>query len=386
MAVSEGVKHDLGAWLVLLEEYRLTALPDETLLKGVLRAGLSPASPEVRTALDDWAGQAHLHHEDDVTDVVLIYPRGEPASSRVWLHLGLLLATLITTLAAGAMMLGQDPFGTGVISVGDLLVPYPTGLQWTALGAGASFALPFLGVLLAHEMGHFTAARVHRVKASLPYFIPFPPYLSIIGTVGAFIRLQGPMVRRAGLFDIGAAGPVASFVLSLPLLAVGLGLSKVVPAEGSLTTPFLVEFVGQPVWLGSGLLTSGMALMFGPEGALSGALVLHPLAFAGWLGLFVTALNLLPMGQLDGGHVLYALLGERQSGIARFFLVALIPLGFLWWGWWAWAGIVAVLHRGRMVHPPVLQPAPPVGRLRSALGWALVLVFFLTFVPVPLSL
>ena len=200
------------------------------------------------------------------------------------------------------------------------------------------------------------------------------------------IRLQGPTVRRAGLFDIGAAGPVASFLLSVPLLAVGLGLSEVVPAESSLTAPFLVQFVGQPVWLGSGLLTSGMALMFGPEGALSGALVLHPLAFAGWLGLFVTALNLLPIGQLDGGHVLYALLRDGQRRPARIFLLALIPLGFLWWGWWAWAALLAVLHRGKLVHPPVLQPAPEVGRFRSVLGWALVLVFFLTFVPVPLAL
>jgi membrane-associated protease RseP (regulator of RpoE activity) len=386
MTVSERVKNDPGAWLPLLAEYRLTALPDETLLKGVLRDGLSPASPEVREVLDRWTGQAHLHHEDDVTDVVLIYPRGEPIRGRLWVHAGLLLATLVTTLAAGAMMLGQDPFGTGVLSVGNLMLPYPTGLRWAALGAGASFALPFLSVLLVHEMGHFTAARVHRVRASLPYFIPFPPYFSIIGTVGAFIRLRGPTVRRAGLFDIGAAGPLASFVLSLPLLAMGLGLSEVAPADASLTTPFLVQFVGQPVWLGSGLLTSAMALMFGPEGALSGALILHPLAFAGWLGLFVTALNLLPFGQLDGGHVLYALMGAAQSRAARVFLIALIPLGFLWWGWWAWAAVVAILHRGRMSHPPVLQPTPEVGRLRRLLGWALVVVFFLTFVPVPLAL
>lgn len=382
----EGVNNDPGAWLPLLGEYHLTALPEEMLLKGELRPGLSPASPEVTEVLAAWDGQAHLHHDGDVTDVVLVYARADVVHARPWLHAGLLFATLLTTLAAGAMLAGLDPFSTGIFEMGRVALPYPRGVQWTALGAGASFALPFLGVLLAHEMGHYTAARAHRVRATLPYFIPFPPYFSIIGTVGAFIRLKGPTVRRTGLFDIGAAGPLASFLLSLPLLVVGLALSDVAPGGRVGMTPFLVQFVGEPVWLGSGLLTSALAGIFGPEGAASGTLVLHPLAFAGWLGLFVTSLNLLPLGQLDGGHVLYAMAGARQHLAARVFLLALFPLGFVWWGWWAWAVLVGVLHRGRLVHPPVLQPVPGLGRLRKAAAWVMIIVFFLTFVPVPIAL
>jgi membrane-associated protease RseP (regulator of RpoE activity) len=377
---------DPGGWLPLLQEYRLTALHSETVLRGSLLPDLSPTSPEVQAVLDGWEGSAHLHKEDGVTDVVLVYSLDERPASRHWVHALLFLATLLTTHAAGAMMLGRDPFATHVLAIGGLLVPYPTSIRWGMLVTGAPFAVPFMCVLLAHEMGHFVAARIHRVRATLPYFLPFPPYLSIIGTIGAFIRLRGPTVRRAGLFDIGASGPVASFLLSIPLLAVGFSLSDTVPAEASITTPFMVRFVGESVWLGSGLLTSGLAWMFGPEGALSGVLVLHPLAFAGWLGLFVTALNLIPIGQLDGGHILYALFRERQGNVARAFVIALVPFGLLWRGWWAWAAILVVLHRGRMVHPPVLQPAPEVGAPRSVLGWILVVIFFLTFIPVPLSL
>jgi membrane-associated protease RseP (regulator of RpoE activity) len=172
---------------------------------------------------------------------------------------------------------------------------------------GASFAFPFLGVLMAHEMGHWAAARAHRVRASLPYFIPFPPYFSVIGTIGAFIRLRGPIVRRSVLFDIGSSGPFASFLCSLPLLAAGLALSEVAPGRADVRSPFVVFFLDQPVWLGNGLLTHAMALLLGPGPVGESPIHLHPFALVGWLGLFVTTLNLLPLGQLDGGHVLHAL-------------------------------------------------------------------------------
>jgi membrane-associated protease RseP (regulator of RpoE activity) len=115
-------------------------------------------------------------------------------------------------------------------------------------------------------------------------------------------------------------------------------------------------------------------------------ILLHPLALVGWLGLFITALNLLPLGQLDGGHILYALVPKHQSTAARLFMVALLPLGFLWWGWWAWALLIAVMHRGRLNHPTVVQPEKHIGRTRRILGLVLVIIFFLTFVPVPLNI
>jgi membrane-associated protease RseP (regulator of RpoE activity) len=355
-------------------------------LEGTLRPELDAASPEVLRALAEWPAPAYLQHEGDGTHVVLVYQSREVREPLPWLHLALFAATLLTTLGAGALMAGRDPFSTRLLQLGDVAIPYPSGIEWRELVLGASFALPFLGVLLAHEMGHYVAARYHRVRASLPYFIPFPPYFSIIGTIGAFIRLKGPTVRRAVLFDVGSAGPIASFVVSIPLLAAGLGLSQHVPGEASLTTPFAIEFVGQTVWLGNGLATHLLAEALGP-GAVGETLIrLHPLALVGWLGLFVTALNLLPFGQLDGGHILYAIAPERHRLAARVFFLCLIPLGAIWWGWWAWGLLVLVVNRGRVAHPAVIQRRAGIGRLRSVLGWALIGMFFLTLVPVPLHL
>ncbi len=386
MAPPKAVKPDPGLWMPLLDEYRLTSLPHDTVLQGRLRDGLTGASSEVLAALEAWPASAYLEHRENATHVVLVYRIRESSARLPWLHLALFLATLITTLAAGALMGGSDPFRTRALELGAFAVPYPSGIDWPDLFGGAMFALPFLGVLLAHEMGHYAAARAHRVTVTLPYFIPFPPYFSLIGTVGAFIRLKGPTVRRSILFDVGAAGPFASFFVSIPLLVVGLLLSQPVPGAASVGTPFIISFAGQPVWLGSGLLTHFLASLVGPAQVGEVLISLHPLALVGWLGLFVTALNLLPLGQLDGGHILYALSPKRQGLVARWFLACLIPMGFLWWGWWAWAAVVGVLHRGRVQHPDVIQNAPDIGRTRTQLGWMLIVIFLLTFVPVPLDL
>lgn len=386
MTAEKGVKLDPELWLPLLEEYRLTSLPDDTVLRGVLREGLGPGSPEVRAALEEWPAQAHLISGPERTEVVLVYQIKEEPSRAPLTHLFLLLATLVTTLGSGALMLGVDPFRTRMFEIGTMLVPYPSGLDPERLWLGAPFALPFLGVLLTHEMGHYWAARAHRVRASLPYFIPFPPYYSVIGSLGAFIRLRGPTVSRPVLFDIGAAGPLASLAVSLPMFAFGLGLSDVAAGPASVGTPFLIRFTGQPVWLGNGVLTHLLATLFGPVPVGETLIVLHPLALAGWLGLFVTALNLLPLGQLDGGHVLYAMSPRRHGWIARAFLLTLVPLGFLWWGWWAWGLLVLVLHRGRVAHPSVLHPELAMTRSRVAWGWFLIVTFLLTLAPIPIRL
>jgi len=386
MAGQKAVKPDPSVWLPLLDDYRLTSLPHDTVLEGRLRPGLHHSSQEVSDALARWPAAAYFQREDDATHVVLVYQLKETARDSHWPHVLLLLATVITTLGSGALLAGLDPFRTRVAAIGDVNLPYPTAIRWDALWLGASFAFPFLGVLMAHEMGHWVAARVHRVRASLPYFIPFPPYFSVIGTIGAFIRLRGPIVRRSVLFDIGSSGPFASFLVSLPILGLGLALSEVVPGRADPTSPFVVFFLDQPVWLGSGLLTHLAAKAFGPGPVGVVPIHLHPLALVGWLGLFVTTLNLLPLGQLDGGHVLYALDPGRQLRVARLFLLALIPLGFLWWGWWAWVGLVVLLHRGRIAHPRVVQADPGIGTVRRWLGLALIVTFFLTFVPVPIRL
>ena len=386
MALRKAVKPDPGVWLPLLADYRLTALSNDTLLEGTLRDDLTGASPEVQAALQAWPASAHLKHEGEQTNIALVYHAIDERGRGPWLHLALFTVTMLSTMAAGALMAGVDPLGTQLLRLGETTIPYPTRLNLSALVLGAPFALPFLGVLLVHEMGHYVAARIHRVRATLPYFIPFPPYFSIIGTVGAFIRLKGPTVRRAILFDVGAAGPLASFAVSLPLLAIGLVLSRVAPGRATLEAPFVIQFAGQPLWLGDGVIVHLLATWFAPGVLGHTPILLHPLALAGWLGLFVTALNLLPLGQLDGGHILYALLPKHQGRAARLFLLALFPLGFLWWGWWAWVLLIVALHRGRVDHPSVVQPEASVGRARRTLGWLLLAIFVLTFVPVPLNI
>lgn len=382
----ERVKPDPGVWLPLLDEYELTTLPGDTLLRGTLRDGLSVHSPRVQEALESWPAQAHLSTDGDGVEVVLVYQIKDERRSRPTVHAILFALTLVTTLGSGALMAGVDPFRTRILEIGALVLPYPSGLNVARLALGVSFALPFLGVLLAHEMSHFWAARRHGVRATLPYFIPFPPYFSLIGSLGAFIRLKGPTVRRSSLFDIGASGPLASFLVSLPLLAMGMAWSEPVAGSATLATPFAIRFAGEPVWLGNGLTTWAFATLFGPAPVGETLILLHPLALAGWLGLFVTALNLLPLGQLDGGHVLYAMGPRLHLTVARLFMLALIPLGFLWWGWWAWAALVYLIHRGRVGHPRVIQPGPGIGRLRGILGWVLIVTFFLTLVPVPIQL
>lgn len=385
MGAEKGVKVDLAPWLPLLDRYQIHSLRHDTLLSGRLRADLTEDSPEVQDALAGWSSEAHLRTDENGTDLVLVYQLH--AGRRPWvLHLMLLLATVVTTLGSGALMADTDPFGTRVFEFGPLAMPYPSTIDWSLLRVGGSFAIPFLLILLVHEMGHFLAARKHRVRASLPYFIPFPPYLSVIGTLGAFIRLQGPTVRRSVLFDIGAAGPVASLLASLPLFVIGLGLSDAIPGPATPATPFLIRFTGQSVWLGNGLLTHVLASAFGPVAVDQGLILLHPLALAGWLGLFVTALNLLPLGQLDGGHILYALFPSGHRRIARLFLLSLIPLGFAWWGWWGWGLLVLAVHRGRVAHPSVFLPEARMSPGREALGWFLFLAFLATLTPVPISL
>jgi membrane-associated protease RseP (regulator of RpoE activity) len=303
------------------------------------------------------------------------------------LHIALFLLTLLTTLGAGAYLRGIDPFTYFRFSERSW-VPLPVGVDFPALWTGAVFAVPFLGILLAHESGHYIAARRHKIPVTPPYFIPFPPWYSVVGTLGAFIRIKGPTVRRSVLLDVAAAGPIASFLLSIPALLVGLRLSgPAVAGDATLLTPFVVRFAGETVRLGNGPLLHLLGKLYFPQMFGFVPIELHPLAFAGWLGLFVTALNLLPLGQLDGGHILYCLWEQPgQVRAAGLFVAALVPLGFVWWGWWLWGGAALLVNRGRLRHPPVVQPAVPLTPLRAFLARAAIVIFFLTFVPVPLHL
>lgn len=238
------------------------------------------------------------------------------------------------------------------------------------LAGGPRLALGLLSILLAHEMGHYIACRRYRVDATLPFFLPLP-LISFVGTLGAFIRIRGPIPDRRALFDIGVAGPFAGFLVSLPVLFLGIAEAEILPPDA--TRPGI--YLGEPLlfqWTASWL--KGAA---GDEATLT----LGPLGLAAWFGLFVTALNLLPIGQLDGGHVTYSLFRDRAhliSWIGSWICVLLVYFGP---NWIVWAILVRVLGRR---HPRTLDDAIPLGRTRTLFGAAALGVFAVCFTPNPI--
>lgn len=279
----------------------------------------------------------------------------EAEPPRIWLHILLFVATVGTTVLGGALLGSPDPY------------------SWNGLVQGVAYAAPLLFILLTHETGHYLAARRHGVPVSLPYFIPAPPIPFIIGTFGAFIRLRGRVPSRTALLDIGAAGPLAGMVVALPILFVGLHLSEVRALPPG--TPGLQE--------GNSLLYLVAKWLVVGELPPGHDVILHPMAFAGWLGLFVTALNLLPVGQMDGGHIAYALLGDQGVRVTRGIPFALLALGFFTWrGWLLWGALLLFLGAG---HPP-LERFEGLARGRLAVGALAVVLLLATFVPVPLRI
>lgn len=287
------------------------------------------------------------------------------------------------------MWAGQpyDPFDLPI------LLGHPDKLA-TQLIAGIPFAATLLGILLAHEFGHYIAARLHKVDCSPPWFLPFP---SLLGTLGAVIRMRGRIPHRTALVDIAAAGPLAGFLVALPLALLGLSRSHIGPIpNGQLSPASLVDIAdairrGQdplPVTgfflEGSSLLHAGLIRLVHGSIPAGHDVYLHPVALAAWFGLFVTALNLVPVGQLDGGHVLYAVWKRRAQFIGRLCVVALTFLGlFAWAGWMLWA--VLALFVIRTSHPPTDDDARPLSPIRQAVCWICLALFVLTFVPVPLQ-
>jgi len=275
-----------------------------------------------------------------------------PPKPRIRIHLLLFFLTLLTTILAGALQEGVNPLKD------------PEQLY-----RGIPFSFALMSILLAHELGHYLVSRKHGLNVTLPYFLPAPP---IIGTFGAFIKMRSPVRDRRMLMDVGAAGPLVGVAVAIPLLIIGLRLSEVKLVQGE---------VGMN--LGSSLLLSLLSrLVVGPlpEGF---DIVIHPVGFAGWIGLLVTSLNLLPVGQLDGGHVAYALLGETQNRIAKFVYAALIILGVVGWqGWLVWAVLLWFMG---IRHPMPTDWWVPLDTKRKLVGWIAVGIFILTFIPVPFS-
>lgn len=237
---------------------------------------------------------------------------------------------------------------------------------------GWLFSVPLLSILLVHEMGHYLTGRRHHLDVTLPYFIPAIPPL---GTFGAFIKIRSPIMDRNSLMDVGAAGPLAGSLVAIPFLILGLYFSEM--------RPHTTEVSG--LTLGSSIILEMVCLLRFGEFSFNATILLHPTAMAAMFGLFVTAMNLLPIGQLDGGHVVYALFGPRGAKIVGLTcFVALVPLGILVWpGWLMFAVLVFFLG---LRHPPPIYYELPLDPRRRIIGWIAVVLFILTFVPEPLKL
>jgi membrane-associated protease RseP (regulator of RpoE activity) len=314
---------------------------------------------------------SEIYSPSDQQVIYLARPR-----NRYWLHILLLLVTFFTTLVVGARLEWNFQHGLPPFLLNDRIFPFLWALQGRNLLLGIPFSLTLMSILLAHEMGHYLYCLKYRVSATLPFFIPFP---TLIGTLGAFIRIRSPLRSRAILFDIGIAGPIAGFAVALPVLLFSLGHSHVAPFGVALPR----------IQLGYPLIfrLAQKALAFLEPGNPSVSvplshLYLNPVAIAAWVGMFATSLNLLPGGQLDGGHIVFAVSPRAHRTISRVTILALIPLAlFFWVGWIVWA----VLLRLSGTRHPSVDEWIDITPARRAVAVLALVILVLTFTYLPLS-
>ncbi|MBI5117281.1 site-2 protease family protein [Candidatus Poribacteria bacterium] len=286
-----------------------------------------------------------------VREPALPAQRGARPRRRLRTNIILFFATLLTTLFAGALLAEVDPFS-----------------QPHLIYRGLPFSITLMSILLSHELGHYLMSRYHKVDATLPYFIPAPTF---IGTFGAVIKINSNVPDRRALLDIGATGPIVGFIVSIPALIIGLKLSY--PVVGA----------SNGISFGSSLLLDIIAGRLFPSIPHGYDINLHPVALAGWIGLLVTMMNLLPVGMMDGGHIAYALFGKRHYYISRAVVAILLVMGiFGWFGWsiWGMLNIVFGLRHPAPTHPDIILDGK-----RKFIGAFAAIIFILTFVPIPFS-
>jgi Zn-dependent protease len=363
--------------------WRTTPLRDREVIDALVHPANAgpPPSPPLVAMLRRWPGVSYWSDEPDGRHLILTRPRGERPRESWALHLALFVLTFYTVTFAGAILAGSIHFVDWL----SFFRVHPA--EYGGLGGflrawthGFSFSVPLLAILLAHEMGHYVTARRYLVDVSPPYFLPCPLVPSFIGTMGAFIRLRSILADRRQLFDVGIAGPIAGFVVAVPVLWYGLAHSY--PIDPGPPLRGMVLFFGQDAAavLGDSPITWALRrLSLGTPAAVA----LSPVAFAGWVGMFVTMLNLLPMSQLDGGHVLYAVLPAWHARVAQAIWLTIVVLGYFWWGWLLWGLLVLSMGRGRLSHPPVLDAYRPLPASRVRSAWGALALFVLTFAPVP---
>jgi membrane-associated protease RseP (regulator of RpoE activity) len=284
---------------------------------------------------------------------------------RYWLHILLFVVTFLTTTAAGAAFAWSFDENRPLL-FDDLFADFGNPAM---LVRGLPYSITLLTILLAHELGHYFTCRYYGISATLPFFIGLP---TLIGTLGAFIRIRSAIFSRRQLFDIGIAGPLAGYVFIIPALGIGLAYSKVIPgivAQGdyAFSTPLMLRVFE---WL----IFPGVPIS---------DIYLHPIARAAWFGILATALNLMPIGQLDGGHILYAFTGSAHRLLTRLFIVALIPLGiFYHYSWLIWAVFLFFVARR---HPRIYDETA-LGRGRAWLGLLALAIFVLSFSVIPIRI
>jgi membrane-associated protease RseP (regulator of RpoE activity) len=301
-------------------------------------------------------GSSAMHEPPPSFEPVIRSPRQPPA--RLRMQVLLFVVTCLTTFAAGAV--GWEPLLLGV----DPGIAERIAVHWPR---GLAYAAAVMAVLAAHEAGHFIAARIHGIPATLPFFIPVPILLT--GTMGAVIGMEGSRASRRQLFDIAIAGPLAGLVVALPLLALGMRTG-----DAAAASPFALPPLAR--WILAALR---------PDIAATGTVVPNAAFMAGWVGLLVTGLNMLPVSQLDGGHISAALFGRRGNWVARGVLLAAIT-AIVVLGAYNWVVMVVVVALIGVDHPPIRDDGRPLGPLRTALGILSFLIPVVTFMPEPLAL
>lgn len=291
------------------------------------------------------------------------------AKDRTWLNAGLLVLTIGSVFLVGLSWSSSFLYAEKYAADPNFRMEFGLLADSRVVGLSLIYAFVLMAILLAHEMGHYFMCRRYGLSATLPFFIPAP---TLIGTLGAFIKIRSPITRKHRLFDVGAAGPLAGFVLAVPALMIGLALSKIMPS-----VPQAESIVfGEPLLL-------RFASLFLLKGAGPGMdVVLHPVAFAGWVGVLVTALNLLPLGQLDGGHIAYAVFGPKIRIISKLVLGVLLAMGLIFWiGWLIWFFLLLIMG---LHHPRVWDEEAPLGRRRTVLAVVIAAIFIFSFIPAPI--
>ncbi len=331
---------------------------------------------------------------DGTQSILLIKGVNQPRPSKVWVNILLFALTVLSMLYVGTMYTLGGIYDGPAAPAMDVLMPY---IQ-QSIGGGIAFTVSMLGILLAHEFGHYFMARYHKTEVSLPYFLPFP---NLLGTMGAVILTKEVPRNKKVLLDIGIAGPLAGLVVTIPVLFIGLAtsdlhqlpavLSNQIAFEGNSLLYLAVKYLVHGMWLPQPVdfgnispfiywvryFFTGQPL---PHGGID--VTMNSVALAGWAGLLITGLNLIPVGQLDGGHLLYGILGKRTQKIVPFIVGALLLLGLVWTGWWLWALLILVFNRR---HGEPLDEITPIDDNRKLVAIFGLIIFILIFIPVPMT-